>query len=39
MSADIERIRNLFTPQDTVTGIYINFCNPWSKTPPPTSTG
>ena len=31
MSADIERIRNLFTPQDTVSRIYINFCNPWSK--------
>ena len=31
MSADIERIRNLFTPEDTVSRIYINFCNPWSK--------
>ena len=31
MSADIERIRNLFTPADTVSRIHINFCNPWSK--------
>ena len=31
MSADIERIHNLMTPDDTVSRIYINFCNPWSK--------
>ena len=31
MSADIERIRALMTPADTVSRIYINFCNPWSK--------
>ena len=31
MSADIERIRNVITPEDTVRRIYINFCNPWSK--------
>lgn len=31
MSADIERILNVFGPADTVQRIYINFCNPWSK--------
>ncbi len=31
MSADIERIRNVMTPEDAVHRIYINFCNPWSK--------
>ena len=31
MSADIERIRSIMTPDDTVSRIYINFCNPWSK--------
>lgn len=31
MSADIERIRNVFSADDTVSRIYINFCNPWSK--------
>ena len=31
MSADIERISHLMTPADTVSRIYINFCNPWSK--------
>ena len=31
MSADIERIHNVLTPADTVSRIYINFCNPWSK--------
>ena len=31
MSADIERIRSIMTPADTVSRIYINFCNPWSK--------
>ena len=31
MSADIERIRNVIFPEDTVSRIYINFCNPWSK--------
>ena len=39
MSTDIERIRGVIAPEDTVQRIYINFCNPWSKTPPPTSTG
>lgn len=31
MSADIERIHNVLAPADTVSRIYINFCNPWSK--------
>ena len=31
MSADIERIRSIMTPADTVSRIYINFCNPWPK--------
>lgn len=31
LSADIERIANVFSPADTVQRIYINFCNPWSK--------
>lgn len=31
MSADIERISQVFAPEDTVSRIYINFCNPWSK--------
>ena len=31
MSADIERIRSIMTPADTVSRIYINFCNPWNK--------
>ncbi len=31
MSADIERISAVFSPEDTVQRIYINFCNPWSK--------
>ena len=31
MSADIERIRSIMTPDDTVSRIYINFCNPWPK--------
>lgn len=31
MSADIERIDGVLTPEDTVSRIYINFCNPWSK--------
>ena len=31
MSADIERIDQVFSPEDTVQRIYINFCNPWSK--------
>ena len=31
MSADIERISKVFSPEDTVQRIYINFCNPWSK--------
>ena len=31
MSTDIERIKGVITPEDTVSRIYINFCNPWSK--------
>mgnify|MGYP000605066356 FL=1 len=31
MSTDIERIRGVIAPEDTVQRIYINFCNPWSK--------
>ncbi len=31
MSADIERMNAVFSPEDTVARIYINFCNPWSK--------
>ena len=31
MSTDIERIKGVLTPEDTVSRIYINFCNPWSK--------
>lgn len=31
LSADIERILNVFDAADTVQRIYINFCNPWSK--------
>ena len=31
MSTDIERIKGVLTPEDTVHRIYINFCNPWSK--------
>ena len=31
MSVDIERIRTILSPEDTVSRIYINFCNPWSK--------
>ena len=30
-SLDIERLGNAFTPDDRVSRIYINFCNPWSK--------
>ena len=30
-SLDIERMRLVFAPADTVQRIYINFCNPWSK--------
>ena len=30
-SLDIERMRLVFAPEDTVQRIYINFCNPWSK--------
>jgi len=28
---DIERILEIFTPEDRVQRIYINFCNPWPK--------
>ena len=31
MSTDIERIKGVITPEDPVSRIYINFCNPWSK--------
>ena len=31
MSTDIERIKGVLTAEDTVSRIYINFCNPWSK--------
>ena len=31
MSTDIERIKGVLTAQDTVSRIYINFCNPWPK--------
>ena len=31
MSSDIERIKGVLTPEDTVSRIYITFCNPWSK--------
>ena len=29
--AVIERIKGVITPEDEVSRIYINFCNPWSK--------
>ena len=29
MSTDIERIKGVITPEDTVSRIYINFCDPW----------
>ncbi len=28
---DIERITQIFAPEDTVERIYINFCNPWPR--------
>ena len=31
MSTDIERIKGVITPEDTVSRIYINFCNPWRE--------
>ena len=31
MSTDIERIKGVITPEDTVSRIYINFCNPWPR--------
>lgn len=31
MSLDIERIANALAPTDTVSRIYINFCNPWNR--------
>ena len=31
MSTDIERIKGVLTPEDTVSRIYINFCNPWPR--------
>ncbi len=38
MSTDIERIKGVITPEDEVSRIYINFCNPWSKNDSSTST-
>ena len=32
MSTDIERIKGVLTAEDTVSRIYINFCDPWPKT-------
>lgn len=32
-SYEIELISEVFTPQDLVSAIYINFCNPWPKPP------
>ena len=31
-SQDIERIHEVFSPEDRFERIYINFCNPWPKT-------
>lgn len=31
MAQDIERIDTIFSKEDTVERIYINFCNPWPK--------
>ena len=31
MSTDIERIKGVITPEDEVSRIYINFCNPWPR--------
>ncbi len=31
MSHDIERLHLIFTPEEKVERIYINFCNPWPK--------
>ena len=31
MSTDIERIKGVLTAEDTVSRIYINFCDPWPK--------
>ena len=28
---DIERITDIFSKEDIIDGIYINFCNPWPK--------
>ncbi|MBQ7522249.1 MAG: tRNA (guanosine(46)-N7)-methyltransferase TrmB [Clostridia bacterium] len=28
---NVERIENIFTPDDVIEGIYINFCNPWGR--------
>jgi tRNA (guanine-N7-)-methyltransferase len=33
MSHDIERIDIMLNSDDVVSRIYINFCNPWPKTP------
>ena len=38
MSTDIGRIKGVIAPEDTVSRIYINFCNPWSKNASSTST-
>lgn len=33
MSQNIELIDNMLSPEDSIDKIYINFCNPWPKTP------
>ncbi len=31
LAHDIERIPSLFAPEDAVSRLYINFCNPWNR--------
>ncbi len=33
MSQNIEQIDNMLAPEDSIEKIYINFCNPWPKSP------
>lgn len=33
MSQNIEQIDNMLAPEDVIEKIYINFCNPWPKSP------
>ncbi len=33
MSQNIEQIDNMLAPEDAIDKIYINFCNPWPKSP------